>query len=149
MPLPINHCEKCGAKVENDVLCLECDTAENREYLEPFKTRRRQKIKKASQKQERRIMAGIGGRVQPASGARPGYKSDGRKYGELRIEAKFTYANSYRLTLVDLNKLRSECEGPESPALVLDFKEKATGRTTDSWVVIPHAEWERIINRKG
>jgi hypothetical protein len=107
------------------------------------KTLKPKKIRRASIKQEREIMKGLGGRVQPGSGSKGGYKGDGRVYDQLRVEAKYTTAKSYRLNHSDLTKIRGECEGRERPALVLDFKEKGTLKTHDRWVVIPYADWEK------
>jgi hypothetical protein len=104
------------------------------------------KMRRQSRKQEREIMDGIGGRVQCASGAVAGYKSDGRLHNRVRMEAKFTYAKSFSIKRSDLDKIRGECEGRESPAFVVDFKDRASGRTQDRWVMIPHKEWERMIN---
>jgi hypothetical protein len=104
------------------------------------------RIKKLSQKQERRIMSDIGGRVQSASGAKNGYKGDGRLYNQIRMEAKFTFAKQFSLTRTILNKIRGECEGSEKPAVVIDFKNKFTGITEDSWVVIPYSEWKKTTN---
>jgi hypothetical protein len=103
------------------------------------------KLKRQSQRQERQIMNDIGGRVQPASGARPGYKSDGRLYDKVRMEAKLTNAKAFSLKRSDLDKVRSECQGHEKPALIIDFKNKSTGRTEDRWAVIEYKEWERIV----
>lgn len=61
-----------------------------------------------SQLQERRIAQDTGGRVQPASGALSGAKSDVRLTGQLRIEAKTTSKNSFILKLEDLKKIMLE-----------------------------------------
>jgi hypothetical protein len=73
-------------------------------------------------------------------------KSDSRLKGLLRIENKFTYGKSFSLTRQDLNKIRSECQGHESPAMQIDFKDRATNKTQDAWVCIPHLVWERMFN---
>jgi len=104
------------------------------------------KIRKVSRHQEEKIMAGIGGRTQPGSGCVPGYKSDGRLKGRVRVEARFTYGTIYSVKRQDLDKIRGECQGHEKPALVIDFKDRATSKTQDSWVLMPHKEWERMIN---
>lgn len=107
------------------------------------------KIKKLSQKQERQVMADLGGRTQPASGAKPGHKGDGRLYGHLRMEAKFTLAESYSLKLAELAKLRSECEDMEAPVMVLDFKDRSTGREKDRWAIFPYAMLLELLKKAG
>ena len=91
-------------------------------------------------------MEAIGGRVSKASGAMASDKSDGRLLDKVRMEAKFTFAKSFRLTRQILNKIRSECQGTEEPAVQIDFNDKVTGRVLDSWVVIPLHAWEKYVN---
>lgn len=107
------------------------------------------KIKKLSQKQERQVMVDLGGRTQPASGAKPGHKGDGRLYDQIRMEAKFTLADSYSLKLTELSKLRGECEGNEEPLMVLDFKDRATGREKDRWAILPYTAFLNILRKAG
>lgn len=105
------------------------------------------RVKQLCRKQDQDVMAGLdGGRVQPASGALSGYKSDGRVPGHHRVETKWTGAASFRLQRSELNKIRGECQRLEKPAMVIDFKDKVTGRTEDRWVVIPHRDWEKYAN---
>lgn len=104
------------------------------------------RIKRISQKQERKVMESIGGRTSKASGAMASDKSDGRLLDRIRLEAKFTFASSYRLTRDVLNKIRGECQGKEEPAVQLDFNNKSTGGVEDSWVVIPLHVWEKYVN---
>lgn len=108
----------------------------------PLKHKRR-----LSKRQDLEIMQDLeGGRVQPASGALPGYKSDVKVTGKHRIETKWTIAASFRLTREMLNKIRGECRGLERPAVVIDFKSKTSGRTEDRWVCIPYSDWKRYAN---
>lgn len=109
----------------------------------------RRKVKKHSRQQEEAVMKSIGGRTQPGSGCVPGYKSDGRLHGRVRMEAKFTYGTIFPLRKEDLDKIRGECEGRELPAVVVDFKDRASGKTRDSWVLITRAEWENLIRGTG
>jgi hypothetical protein len=104
------------------------------------------KIRKLSRRQEHEVMNGIGGKVQPGSGCVDGYKSDGRLRDKVRVEAKFTFGTIYPVKRVDLDKIRGECQGHERPAFVIDFKERVTGKTQDRWVLIPHKDWENMIN---
>ena len=117
-------------------------------FPEPVKKRMKQgRVKQLCRKQDQDVMAGLdGGRVQPASGALSGYKSDGRVPGHHRVETKWTAAESFRLKRAELSKIRGECQRLEKPAMVIDFKDKATGRTEDRWVVIPHRDWEKYAN---
>lgn len=91
-------------------------------------------------------MEAIGGRTSKASGAMASDKSDGRLIDRIRLEAKLTYANSFRITRAVLNKIRGECVGLEEPVVQIDFNDKATGRVEDSWVVIPFHLWEKYVN---
>jgi hypothetical protein len=104
-----------------------------------------QKKKRISRQKELGIMNDIGGRRQPASGACSGYKGDVKLEGVTRIENKFTTKNSYILKRKELNKIRSECQGYEKPAFVIDFTD-AAGKTEDRWTVIQYTEWEKFIN---
>lgn len=78
---------------------------------------------KRSKLQEQRIAEEIGGRVQAGSGSAWHSKSDVRKMGDLRIEAKYTAALTYRLKLEDLLKIRDEAirGGLETPVMQIEF----------------------------
>lgn len=97
---------------------------------------KRRAIRKKSHKQERQIMNDLGGRVQPGSGAFPGHKGDGRVQGATRVEAKFTYRDSYQLKLSELFKIAGECTGMERPQFIIDFKDKFTGKDRGRFVVL-------------
>jgi hypothetical protein len=112
--------------------------------LGPGKLGSAKRIKRISRKQEQRTAESSGGRAQSGSGSRPGYKGDVRVYDKYRIENKFTFAGSYKIDMLTLNKIRGECEGNERPAVSLDFVDKLTGRTRDTWVIIPKADWEKL-----
>jgi hypothetical protein len=103
------------------------------------------RMKKISQKQEQRVMKDIGGRVHKASGA-AGDKGDGHLRGVVRVEMKYTFADSFRLDRETLDKIRSECRDKEIPAVVIDYKVKPSGRTVDSWAVIPYEVWKKVIH---
>lgn len=102
-------------------------------------------IKKRSTKQERKRIEAIGGRRHAGSGALSGNKSDGST-DRWRMENKFTTAESYRVSFDDLVKIRSECRGFQVPVFNIDFQDKHTGATKDSWVLLPTKEWERLVN---
>lgn len=102
--------------------------------------------KKLSKKQEQRIASDIGGRMQPGSGNQAHAKSDVRKKGEFRVEAKFTRNKSFPLKKEILDKISGECVGKEKPVVQIDFVEGQHGQSRESWVVIPYEHWEEMIN---
>lgn len=110
------------------------------------KRKAQRRIKKLSQRQETQIMKGLGGTTQPNSGSVPGHKSDGRVFDKLRVEAKFTQAESYKLELFELNKLAGECQGMERPVMIIDYKEKRTGRLKARFAVLKITDFERLAN---
>ena len=91
-----------------------------------------------------------GGRTQPGSGARPGYKGDGRVYDRIRVEMKSTTTKNMGIVTRDvLRKIRGECTGREEPIVVVDFANKATGRVEDRWAIIEFKVLEKILNATG
>ena len=76
---------------------------------------------KRSRQQEKRAAKRYGGHVQPASGAGRS-KGDVRTPGELRVECKFTRANSYALRLDLLEKLEREATSGENPIFEIEFQ---------------------------
>lgn len=106
---------------------------------------RPQRRKRISKKQEKRVEE-LGGNTQPGSGSRPGYKSDGRIRGRYRIENKYTTAESFRVELKDLAKIRSECVGLEVPVFEVQFRAPRTMQVRDEWVLIPRKEWEKHVH---
>lgn len=105
--------------------------------------------KRLSQQQELDIALELSAVVQKASGALPGLKGDGRRKGVLRFEAKYTEAGSYTLKLADLEKIASECHGRERPVLVLDFKERGTGKLRDRFAVVRFDDAKEMFNAAG
>lgn len=103
-------------------------------------------IKKRSEKQETKRIEAVGGRRHSGSGSRAGYKSDGSVGNRYRMENKFTTAESRRVELKELRKLRSECLNGQVPVFNIDFQDKHTGATKESWVLIPTKEWEKLAN---
>lgn len=102
-------------------------------------------VKRRSAIQERKRIEAIGGRRHSGSGSRSGYKSDGST-DRWRMENKFTTAVSYRVQLKDLHKIRSECLNGQAPVFNVDFQDKHTGETRESWVLVPSKEWEKLVN---
>jgi hypothetical protein len=99
-------------------------------------------MKRVSDRQEKKIARAIKGQRQKASGSMAHAKGDVRKHGILRVEAKYTKANSYTVKYDDLVKIRSECVSTEEPAFQITFMDK-TLRPRDEWVLIPFAVWRR------
>lgn len=104
------------------------------------------KNKRRSQQQERDIAEDLGGRTQPGSGNQPGAKGDVRLKGQWRIEAKFTFAKSYSLTLDDLYKIAGECGDLEKPAFVIDFLEPGTSKLKDRFAVLHFHDLKELLN---
>ncbi len=104
------------------------------------------RTRQRSIRQENLIAKDIGGRRQFASGALPGRKGDAYKEGITRVEAKFTYANSYRLELNTMLKAGSEAKHGEIPAVVVDFVDKSTSKTIEKLAIVYYADWKRLIN---
>lgn len=107
------------------------------------------RVKNSSRKRELQVAKDIGGRRQPGSGSTPFAKGDVRKKGDLRVELKDCYSNTFGLTIPVLDKIRSECSPGEQPALVVTFREKHTHQERESWVVIPYETWEENSNAVG
>ncbi len=129
--------------------CLE-DRGEVTFFPEPTGTARpikAKRIRKLAQEQDQQVMGGLTkGRVQPASGSLTGYKGDGRVTGSHRIETKFTFAQTFKLRLADLAKIKGECWGLERPVVIIDFKDKRSGTLRSRWACIPHSDWEKYAN---
>jgi hypothetical protein len=103
--------------------------------------------KRTSRRQEDDIAENLGGRRQPGSGAIEGVKGDVRIYGRYRAEAKYTRNKSYRVTREELNKIRGECSGHETPLFVIDFVDPDTGRNPDRWVLMPFHRFKELDDK--
>jgi hypothetical protein len=119
----------------------------------------RKRLKEASMQQELESAQALGGHRQTGSGARPGNKGDGQVLdqsaidnleaapGRFRIENKFATGASTTLRLSELQKIRAECQGHETPVFDVQFKDRNTLRTLDNWVLIPRREWEKLASQ--
>lgn len=105
-----------------------------------------ERMKKLSRKQEQRNAKLLGGRTQPGSGSSKRAKGDVRLLGQYRGESKFTFARSYSLDRNVLEKILSECTDGEKPILFLDYKNKETGRTFGSYVVLHESDFEELLS---
>lgn len=106
-------------------------------------------IRASVTRQERRTAEALGGHRQTGSGARRGYKGDGRVEGRFRIENKMTQAESIRVKLSDLQKIRSECEGSEVPIFEVEFRERGTLRPIEKWALVPWAVLKGLVDEAG
>lgn len=104
------------------------------------------KAKRSSLRQEMDVCEQLGARTQPASGAMAGAKSDGRKKGELRIEAKLTTADSYSLKLEELWKLGAEAAPGERSLFVIDFLDQGTRKLRDRFAVLQFNELKELLD---
>jgi hypothetical protein len=86
------------------------------------------KNQRRSKLQEQRIAGDIGGRVQAGSGTSWRAKSDVRKMGDLRVEAKFTSKVEYTLKLDDWEKIWEEAVGGglETPVMQIEYTRTMT-----------------------
>jgi len=108
-----------------------------------LKPKRKRHISKL---QDKDVMDRLGGRVQPASGSLPGNKGDGRVYGRLRVETKYTTKTSYRLDLRELFKIAGEANELEVPVMIIDFKDGESARTLGRFAVLPFHYFEKVFN---
>lgn len=143
-----------GHSGDTEVICLGCLLEGTRSdvTVEPLITgpaprkKALKKAKKTSLRQERDIAEEFGGRTQPGSGNQAGAKGDVRKRGELRIEAKYTEADSYRLVLDDLYKIAGEAAHGELPVFVIDFLSPGIRRLRDRFAVIHADHLKELLN---
>jgi hypothetical protein len=100
--------------------------------------------KRTSLRQELDIQEEYGARMQPGSGNQPGKKGDHRRKGELRLEAKYTEAESYRLQLDDLYKISGEAAHGELAVLLIDFLSPGTRKLRDRFAVIHDTDFKEL-----
>ena len=125
-------------------LCRSCEMSGVAFVLQPtVRQPVTKQMKRTSDRQELKIAKAVGGQKQKASGSMAHAKSDVRKHGVLRVEAKYTQARSYTVKLRDLEKIRSECVGREEPAFQITFMDNSNLHPIDEWVLIPFAVWRR------
>jgi hypothetical protein len=107
--------------------------------------RRRKRINKISRRLEAGVARDVGGYVTPGSGNRDD-KNDVRKFGQWRIEHKFTdNSKSYSLTVQTMNSVVEHAElTGERPALVLDFRKLAK-----RFVVLTYDTFLEIVEKFG
>lgn len=104
--------------------------------------------KKFSQKGEEATAKVIGGRRHKGSGCIPGLKGDVRLPMIATLEEKFTMNESFRVTLSDLLKIKSETPVNEIPGFIVKFHDKHTGTLIDSWICTHFPAFLRLIQEK-
>jgi hypothetical protein len=107
------------------------------------------KGQRSSQKQELELAEELGGRRQPGSGNQNTAKGDVRTKGLVRVEAKLTTDDSYRLQLADFWKIDSEKGPREFPAMVIDFLERGTRKLRDRLAVIHFNDLKELLDAFG
>lgn len=110
---------------------------------------------------ERDTAKALGGRVQPGSGAKDGFKGDVREVAtplcEFLLECKRTEDQSLRLQAKWLNKITSEAGLDREPALAIQFEAKVLRRLTEpgqltaetDWVAVPRRVFKRLLEAAG
>jgi len=149
---PAEGCDLCGnpgfrlraGDSVSNALCASCSMA-GHPFVFPHTTRTpvTKRMKRASDRQEKKIAKTIGGFKQKASGSMAHAKGDVRKHGLLRIEAKYTQSKSYTVHYEDLVKIRSECASQETPAFQITFMNSQL-HPIDEWVLVPYAVWRKL-----
>lgn len=88
---------------------------------------------------EEAIAKDLGGKRHKGSGSLSYLKGDVRVKDRFRIESKFTRLKSYRITLADLEKIRSECSGDEVPMFDITWVDPRTTSVIEEWVLVPRS----------
>jgi len=103
----------------------------------------------------------LGGRCQPASGSKDGFKGDVRgvstQLTEFLVECKRTEDQSLRLQARWLNKITTEAGLTREPALAIQFEPDVLRRLTEpgqitaepDWVAIPRSVFRRLLDAVG
>lgn len=107
-------------------------------------SRNRKKLRRASERQERKIAKDIGGRRQPGSGCGPWNKGDVKKEGKYLVEAKMTSKKSYSVKRDDLLKVRGQCGLGETPVMHIQFTDEQFN-VEEEWVLVPYNYWKHRL----
>jgi len=136
--------------------------------LDPEARKRRERTQKAPRRHEKAVATGLGGLVQPASGALPGAKGDVKDVGahafDFLVECKETAAESISVTLRWLNKVATEAGVFRYPALAFRFDAETVKRvamrqwkeggskveaTEADWIAVPLPVFKRMLASMG
>jgi len=109
-------------------------------------------------KHERDTARALGGRVQPGSGAKQGFKGDVRDVStplvEFLLECKRTEDQSIRIQARWLNKITTEAGPDREPALAIQFEPSVLQRLAGpdqmtaeaDWVAVPRSVFRRLLD---
>lgn len=112
-------------------------------------------------KHEKATAKALGGRIQPGSGSKDGFKGDvrdvGTPFNQFLIECKRTEDQSLRIQARWLNKITTEAGIDREPALAIQFEANVLRRLTDvgqitaeaDWVAIPRSVFKRLLDMAG
>lgn len=110
---------------------------------------------------EKATAKALGGRTQPGSGAKSGFKGDVRDVAtpltEFLVECKRTEDQSLRVEARWLNKITTEAGPEREPALAIQFDETVMRRLTQNgqvtaeadWIAIPRSVFKRLLDVAG
>jgi len=110
---------------------------------------------------EKATAKALGGRTQPGSGAKDGFKGDVREVAtpdmEFLIECKRTEDQSLRVEARWLNKITTEAGPDREPALAIQFETNVLRRLTRpdqvtaeaDWVAVPRSVFKRLLDAAG
>jgi len=136
-----DSCQDNGHIVSLDIPCK----YERKVVGRKMDKRRRKRIIKISRKLEEGVARDIGGFVTPGSGNQDD-KDDVRKFGQWRIEHKFTdSAKSYSMAVRTLDAVVEHANlTGERPALVLNFRKLAK-----RFVVLTYDTFLEVVEKLG
>ena len=110
---------------------------------------------------ERKTAEVLGGRVQPGSGSKDGFKGDVRDVatpiGEFLIECKRTEGRTLALKAQWLNKITTEAGFDKEPALAIQFNDDVLQKLTmpnqmtaeSDWIAIPRSVFQRLLEEES
>jgi len=109
-------------------------------------------------KHEKSTAKTLGGKVQPASGAKAGFKGDVREVGtlfnEFLVECKRTEKQSIRIEARWLNKITTEAGSDQEPAIAIQFdpmvlrslKRPGEAEAEADWIAMPRSVFRRLLS---
>jgi len=110
---------------------------------------------------EKATAKALGGRVQPGSGSKDGFKGDVRDVGtplhDFLVECKRTEDQSLRVQARWLNKIATEAGVDREPALAIQFEPEVLRRLAQpgqlvaeaDWVAVPRSVFKRLLDAAG
>lgn len=110
---------------------------------------------------EKATAKALGGRKQPGSGGKDGFKGDVRDVAtplnEFLVECKRTEDQSLRVEARWLNKITTEAGPDREPALAIQFETNVLRKLTRpgqvtaeaDWVAVPRSVFKRLLDAAG